>query len=85
MELLQKIEILESNQLVLLEAIKKLQPSNPERLLNVKQICEILHWSPRTFYNNKKEMPLFTFKGKTVCKHDDLMKYIQDNLKPLNK
>lgn len=64
------------------QSIKINKPSlNGERYLNNKQVCDILHISPRSLqdYRDKGRIAFYKLEGKILFAESDVYKMLEDN------
>ncbi|PXV57159.1 helix-turn-helix protein [Dysgonomonas alginatilytica] len=64
------------------QSIKINKPSlNGERYLNNKQVCDILHISPRSLqdYRDKGRIAFYKLEGKILFSESDVYKMLEDN------
>ena len=78
-ELFSLAETTESN---IEECIKTSKPSlNGERYLNNKEVCAILHISPRSLqdYRDKGKISFYKLEGKIIFAESDVYKMLEEN------
>lgn len=64
------------------QSIKANKPSlNGERYLNNKQVCDMLHISPRSLqdYRDKGRIAFYKLEGKILFAESDILKMLEDN------
>jgi excisionase family DNA binding protein len=75
--------ILNTNHLQSLESNSYINPNHKERLLTIKEVCQMLNLTKPSVYKlfNTNQLPYYEILSQRKVKHTDLIKFIDSKIK----